>query len=88
MANRSLKTALGLRLTGDAISLLKAMSQRTGLSSAGIVELAVREKAARDGVSLEQIEDREDMEDARKILMNSDPAQRRTLDELRQAVRK
>lgn len=86
MANRSLKTPIGLRLTEDALTLLKAMSQRTGLSQAGVIELAVREKAARDG-AMDALEDHADAEEAARILENSDPTQRRTLDELRKAVR-
>jgi|GEM_PF-7055896 len=53
MANRSLKKAVGFRLTQDAVKLLKAMSDRTGLSQAGVMELAIREKAQRDGVKVE-----------------------------------
>lgn len=86
MANRSLKTPLGLRLSGDAITLLRAMSQRTGLSQAGVVELAVREKAGRDG-ALDALEDRADEEEAQRVIAASDPTQRHGLDDLRKAVR-
>ncbi len=51
MVNRSIKKALGLRLSEDAIALLREMAQRNGLSQAGIMELAIREKAAREGVT-------------------------------------
>ncbi len=84
--NRSLKKPLGLRLTEDAITFLRVLSNRTGLSQAGIVELAIREKATRDGVSLEDIQDAQDADEARGILANSDPAKRRTLAELKQAT--
>ncbi len=50
MANRSLKKPLGLRLSEDAIALLREMAARNGLSQAGIMELAIREKASREGV--------------------------------------
>jgi hypothetical protein len=53
MANRSLKKSVGLRLTEDALRLLRAMATKTGLSQAGVIELAIREKAARDGVKQE-----------------------------------
>ncbi len=50
MANKPLKKPLGLRLSQDAIQLLREMAQRNGLSQAGIMELAIREKAAREGI--------------------------------------
>ncbi len=56
MANRSLKKALGLRLSEDAVALLREMARRNGLSQAGIMELAIREKASRDGVKAPGIE--------------------------------
>jgi hypothetical protein len=84
--NRSLKKPLGLRLTEDAITFLRVLSNRTGLSQAGIVELAIREKASRDGVSLEDIQDAQDADEARSILANSDPTKRHTLAELKQAA--
>jgi hypothetical protein len=49
MANRSLKKSIGLRLTDEALRLLRVLAGKTGLSQAGIVELAIREKAQRDG---------------------------------------
>jgi len=52
MANRSLKKSLGLRLSEDAIALLREMAKRNGLSQAGIMELAIREKATREGVKI------------------------------------
>jgi hypothetical protein len=54
MSNRSTKKSLGVRLTEDALKLLREMASNTGLSQAGILELAIREKAARDGVKAEQ----------------------------------
>ena len=60
-------------------------------------EAALQEEAARRGVAASQIagellddllQDKADSEDARRILATSDPAQRRTLDELRQALGK
>ncbi len=53
MANRSTKKAVGMRFTQDAVELLKGLAQKNGLSQAGVVELAIREKAAREGVKLE-----------------------------------
>lgn len=52
MANRSTKKPLGLRLSADAVALLREMAQRNGLSQAGIMELAIREKATREGVKV------------------------------------
>lgn len=56
MANRSLKKPLGLRLSEDAIALLREMAARNGLSQAGIMELAIREKASREGVKATKAE--------------------------------
>jgi len=42
------------RLSEDAKQLMKLMAQRLGLTQTAIMELAVREKAERMGVKLEQ----------------------------------
>ncbi len=55
MANRSLKTPISFRLSGDAVQLLKEMAALNGLSQAGILELAIREKATREGAKLPAI---------------------------------
>ncbi len=49
MVNRSTKKSVGIRLTDEAVRLLRDMAADKGLSQAGIIELAVREKAERDG---------------------------------------
>jgi hypothetical protein len=52
MANRSLKSPIGLRLSADAVALIKLMSSELGISQAAVIEIAIREKAKRDGVEL------------------------------------
>ena len=54
MANRSTKKAVGIRITQDAVTLLKGLAEKNGLSQVGVIELAIREKAAREGVKLEK----------------------------------
>ena len=54
MANRSVKKPVGMRLSEDAVSLLKTMADKTGISQTGIVELAIREKAKREGLALQK----------------------------------
>lgn len=54
MANRSVKKPVGMRLSEDAVSLLKTMADQTGISQTGIVELAIREKAKREGLALQK----------------------------------
>ncbi len=52
MGNRSLKKSIGLRLSGEALRLLKLMAGKSGLSQAGVIELAIREKATREGLEI------------------------------------
>jgi hypothetical protein len=47
-----MKRAIGLRLSPEGIRLLRVLAGNSGLSQAGIVELAIREKAQRDGVEV------------------------------------
>lgn len=46
------KKATSIRLTDDARALLEALAKDTGLSQAGVMELAVRELAKARGVFL------------------------------------
>ena len=55
MMNRSLKKSVGMRLSTEGIRLLRLMASKTGLSQAGVVELAIREKAAREGIKKEEV---------------------------------
>ncbi len=49
MTNRSTKKSVGVRLTDEAVQLLRTMAQDKGLSQTGVLELAIREKAEREG---------------------------------------
>mgnify|MGYP001611351405 FL=1 len=42
--------ALSLRLSPEAKRLLQLLAKKSGLSMTGVIELAIREKAKRDGV--------------------------------------
>ena len=44
------KDRIGFALTKDAQRLLKALKGKLGVSQAGVVELAIREKAQKEGV--------------------------------------
>jgi predicted transcriptional regulator len=43
-------TPTSLRLTSEAKRLLQLLAQKTGVSMAAIIEIAIREKAKREGV--------------------------------------
>ena len=47
-----MKTPISFRLSPDCISLLKTMAEQSGVSHASIVEMAVREKAKREKVTV------------------------------------
>jgi predicted transcriptional regulator len=49
MTNRSTKKSIGVRLTDEAVQLLRTMAQDKGLSQTSVMELAIREKAEREG---------------------------------------
>ncbi|HEX8833190.1 MAG TPA: hypothetical protein VF719_03260 [Abditibacteriaceae bacterium] len=47
------KKQVGIKLSADARKLREALSRKLGIDKTAVVELAIREKAARDGVTLE-----------------------------------
>ena len=62
-----------MHLTGDALTLARMMSQRAGVPTERLVEIAVKEKAERDG-ALDELQDQEDAEEAlRRLADNSEP---------------
>ena len=44
------KQATSIRLTPEAKRLLQLLAEKLGLSQTGILELAIREKAKREGI--------------------------------------
>jgi hypothetical protein len=52
MANRSTKNAIGVRLTDEGLRLLRLLSGKTGVSQAGILEMAIRDKAKSEGLDV------------------------------------
>ena len=44
------KKATSVRLTPEALRLLKLLSEKLGLNATSIIELAIREKAARERI--------------------------------------
>lgn len=62
-----------MHLTGDAVTLVHLMSKRAGVSAERLVEIAVKEKAERDG-ALDELLDIEDAQEAlRRLADNSEP---------------
>jgi hypothetical protein len=49
-AKGSGKKPIGLNLSSEARRLLLAMAEKSGLSQTGVAELAIRERAEREGV--------------------------------------
>lgn len=47
------KARLGFSLSSDAQKLLRGLKKKTGLSQTGVVEVAIREKAEKEGVKVE-----------------------------------
>jgi hypothetical protein len=45
------KARLGFSLSSEAQRLLRELKKKTGLSQTGVVEVAIREKAAKEGVA-------------------------------------
>jgi hypothetical protein len=54
MVNRSLKTSVGMRLSNEARRLLRVLAGQSGLSQAGVVELAIRRMAKAEGVEVRE----------------------------------
>lgn len=50
MATRPTKQATSVRLSPDARRLLAALADRLGISQASVLELAIRDKARKEGV--------------------------------------
>lgn len=63
MANTSTTNSTAMHLTDDAVTLVHLMSRRAGISMERLVEIAVREKAERDG-ALDELQDQKDTEEA------------------------
>jgi len=62
-----------MHLTDDAVTLVHLMSQRAGLSSERLVEIAVKEKAAREG-TLDEWQDHKDATEAiRRLADDCEP---------------
>lgn len=70
MANTSIDNSTTMHLTDDAAALVHLMSQRAGLSAERLVEIAVKEKAERDG-TLDELQDQEDAAEALIILADT-----------------
>lgn len=52
MTDRIRKPQASFRLTKGAMDVIKLMSSRKGVSQAAVVEMAVREKAEREGFQI------------------------------------
>jgi len=47
------KKQVGIKLSSDARKLREGLARKLGVDKTAVVELAIREKAARDGVTVE-----------------------------------
>jgi hypothetical protein len=73
MTSTSIDNSTTMHLTDDAAALVHLMSQRAGLSAERLVEIAVREKAERDG-ALDELQDQQDADEAiRRLADNREP---------------
>jgi hypothetical protein len=52
-----------IHLTDDAMTLVHVMAERTGLSAERVLDIAVKEKAGRDG-AMDELQNREDEKEA------------------------
>lgn len=70
MAKTISNSPAAMHLSNDAATLAQLMSKRAGLSAQRVVEIALKEKAERDG-ALDELEDLEDEKDALLRLVDS-----------------